>query len=113
MKDNSKRAEFGLSTKFDVALQHVYVGELERTYLASVSPVCRGRVRGVAGWADQPRCPVQPRAAAPGASRLGCRATRTGSRAADFSGTIGSLLDQFSASECAHYVRHCGYSQSG
>ena len=26
---------------------------------------------------------------------------------------IGSLLDQFSSSECENYIRHCGYCQSG
>ena len=26
---------------------------------------------------------------------------------------IGSLLDQFSNSECENYIRHCGYCQSG
>lgn len=26
---------------------------------------------------------------------------------------IGSLMDQFSNSECEHYIRHCGYCQLG
>ena len=26
---------------------------------------------------------------------------------------IGSLMDQFSSSECERYIRHCGYCQSG
>ena len=26
---------------------------------------------------------------------------------------IGTLLDQFSSSECENYIRHCGYCQSG
>ena len=27
--------------------------------------------------------------------------------------TLGTLLDQFSPAECARYLRHCGYVQSG
>ncbi len=27
--------------------------------------------------------------------------------------TIGRLLDQFSPTECANYIRHCGFAQSG
>ena len=27
--------------------------------------------------------------------------------------TIGSLLDTFSPDECARYIRHAGYGQSG
>lgn len=27
--------------------------------------------------------------------------------------SIGSLLEQFSSSECERYIRHCGYCQSG
>ncbi len=27
--------------------------------------------------------------------------------------TIGSLLDRFSPTECANYIRHCGFTQSG
>ena len=27
--------------------------------------------------------------------------------------TIGSLLKQFSPKECANYIRHCGFAQSG
>ena len=26
---------------------------------------------------------------------------------------IGTLLDQFSPTECANYIRHCGFAQSG
>ena len=26
--------------------------------------------------------------------------------------TIGTLLDQFSPTECANYIRHCGFAQS-
>lgn len=26
---------------------------------------------------------------------------------------IGTALDQFSAAECEHYIRHCGYGRSG
>ncbi len=27
--------------------------------------------------------------------------------------TIGTLLDRFSPTECAYYIRHCGFAQSG
>ena len=27
--------------------------------------------------------------------------------------TIGRLLKQFSPQECANYIRHCGFAQSG